>query len=330
MHLLYARFFTRAMAATGHAGGGNSAVSEPFAGLFTQGMVNHETYKDAAGRWVAPAEVRLEGAADARRAFKLSDGAEVAIGAIEKMSKSKRNVVDPDEIIESFGADTARWFMLSDSPPERDVIWTEEGVQAAAKFTQRLWRLVGELAGVAAPIGGEAPATIGPAAAEVRKAAHGALLAFGDDIEQLRFNRGVARIYDLANKLSAAIGAIETPEIGADLRFAFREAADILVQLFAPMMPHLAESCWNAIGHDDLVATTPWPVGDPSLVKEDVISLPVQVNGKKRADVTVSREADRAEIEAATLALDAVQRALDGKPVKKFIVVPQRIVNVVV
>ena len=330
LHLLYARFFTRAMAATGHAGAGDGVVSEPFAGLFTQGMVNHETYKDAAGQWVPPAALRFAGIGEARRAFKLSDGAEVTIGSIEKMSKAKKNVVDPDEIIATFGADTARWFMLSDSPPERDVIWTEDGVQAAAKFTQRLWRLVGELAGVAAPRGTPLPASSGPAAAEVRKAAHGALLAFGDDVEQLRFNRAVARIYDLANKLSAALGGIETPAIGDDLRWAFREAADILVQLFAPMMPHLAESCWHALGHEDLVALAPWPVGDPGLVKEDVVILPVQVNGKKRADVTVGREASQDEIRRATLALDPVRRAMEGRPVKKFIVVPQRIVNVVV
>ncbi len=335
LHLLYARFFTRAMARCGHADFKDAGtVAEPFAGLFTQGMVNHETYRDADGRWVAPAELRFEGPSDARRAYRLDTGAAVTIGAVEKMSKSKRNVVDPDEIIETYGADTARWFMLSDSPPERDVVWTEEGVQAAAKFAQRLWRLVGELAGLAAPVGTPAPAAMGqgapdPAAADVRKAAHGALLAFGDDIEQLRFNRAVARVYDLANRLSAAVGAIEVPEVGDDLRFAFREAADILVQLFAPMMPHLAESCWNAIGHDELVAERPWPVGDPSLVKEDVITLPVQVNGRKRADVTVANEAGAEEIEAATLALDAVRRALDGRPVKKFIVVPRRIVNVV-
>ncbi len=330
LHLLYARFFTRAMAATGHAGDGKDRVSEPFAGLFTQGMVNHETYKDAAGQWVPPAELRFEGAGDLRRAFKLSDGSEVTIGAVEKMSKSKRNVVDPDEIIQSFGADTARWFMLSDSPPERDVQWTEEGVQARAQFVQRLWRLVHEIAGIAAPVGTPAPAAIGTEAAALRKATHEALLHLGDDIEALHFNSAVARIYTLAKKLSEAIGAIETPDLGADLRFAYREAADVLVQLFAPMMPHLAESCWKAIGHDDLVALAPWPVGDPSLVKEDVISLPVQVNGKKRADVSVPVEASNAEIEAATLALDAVQRALEGRPVRKFIVVPKRIVNVVV
>ncbi len=326
LHLLYARFFTRAMAVTGHAG----AVREPFAGLFTQGMVNHETYRDGAGAWVAPAELRFETGPDGRRAIRLADGSAVEIGSIEKMSKSKRNVVDPDEIIESFGADTARWFMLSDSPPERDVIWTEDGVQAAAKFLQRVWRLTGELAGIAAPAGTPAPAVVGPAAADIRKAAHGALLRLEEDIDQLRFNRAIARIYDLVNKLAAAIGAVESPEIAPDLRFAFREAADILVQLFAPMMPHLAESCWAALGHDRLVAETRWPVGDPALVIEDTIMLPVQINGKKRADVTVGRADAPAAIEAAVLALDAVQRALEGRPVKKFVVVPQRIVNVVV
>ncbi|WP_246725267.1 class I tRNA ligase family protein, partial [Beijerinckia sp. L45] len=326
LHLLYARFFTRAMQASGHAG----EVREPFAGLFTQGMVNHETYKDSSGAWVTPAEVRFENTPEGRRALRMSDGAEVAIGSIEKMSKSKKNVIDPDEIIESFGADTARWFMLSDSPPERDVIWTEEGVQAAAKFLQRIWRLVGELAGVAAPIGTQAPATMSPAAADVRKAAHGALLRMNEDIDQLRFNRAIARIYDLVNKLAAAIGAIETPEIAPDLRFAFREAADILVQLFAPMMPHLAESCWAELGHTGLVAEASWPVGDPALVVEDVIVLPVQINGKKRADLSIGRTATQAEIEAAVLELDLVQKALEGRPVKKIIVVPQRIVNVVV
>ena len=326
LHLLYARFFTRAMQATGHAG----EVREPFAGLFTQGMVNHETYKDAAGAWVAPADVRFETTPDGRRALRMSDGAAVTIGSIEKMSKSKKNVIDPDEIIESFGADTARWFMLSDSPPERDVIWTEEGVQAAAKFLQRIWRLVGELGGVAAPVGTPAPASLSAAAADVRKAAHGALLRMEEDIDQLRFNRAIARIYDLVNKLTAAIGAIETPDIGDDLRFAFREVADILVQLFAPMMPHLAESCWAELGHTGLVAEAAWPVGDPALVVEDVIVLPVQINGKKRADLTIGRTAAQAEIEAAVLGLDLVQKALEGRPVKKMIVVPQRIVNVVV
>jgi leucyl-tRNA synthetase len=326
LHLLYARFFTRAMQATGHAG----EVREPFAGLFTQGMVNHETYKDASGAWVAPADVMIETGPEGRRAKKLGDGGDITIGSIEKMSKSKKNVIDPDEIIESFGADTARWFMLSDSPPERDVIWTEEGVQAASKFLQRIWRLTGELAGVAAPIGTPVPAQFSAEAADVRKAAHGALLRMEEDIGQLRFNRAISRIYDLVNKLAAAIGAIETADISPDLRFAFREAGDILVQLFAPMMPHLAESCWAVLGHETLVAEAGWPIGNPALVVEDVIVLPVQINGKKRADLTIGRTASQPEVEAAVLGLELVQKALEGRPVRKIIVVPQRIVNVVV
>ena len=325
LHLLYARFFTRAMAKTGHAPG----VSEPFAGLFTQGMVVHETYRAPDDTWVAPTELRFATGADGREAFRLSDGAPVTIGGIEKMSKSKRNTVDPDEIIGTFGADTARWFMLSDSPPERDVIWTEEGVQGAGKFVQRLWRLVHELARVAAPLGAAPPASFGDAAAEVRKAAHRALLKVEEDIGRLRFNRAIAQVYDLHNRLSAAIGAIETDRIGADLAFAFREGADILVQLFAPMMPHLAEEAWRLLGHHESVAAAPWPMPDASLVREDMISLPVQVNGKKRGDVAVPREADNAAVEAAVLALDVVQRALEGRPVRKVVVVPQRIVNVV-
>ena len=253
----------------------------------------------------------------------------IEIGPIEKMSKSKRNTIDPDEIIETYGADTARWFVLSDSPPERDVIWTDAGVQGAAKFVQRAWRLVDELASLAAPRDAAKPAEFSAEAAEVRKLAHAALVKVEEDILRLRFNRAVAQLYDLANKLSTAVGAIATPEIAADLRYAFREAADIFVQLFAPMMPHLAEEAWVRLGHNTLVANTPWPVADRALIVEDTINLPVQVNGRKRADLVIARDADQATIEKAALALDGVQRALEGKAVKKVIIVPQRIVNVV-
>ncbi|VTZ50639.1 Leucine--tRNA ligase [Methylocella tundrae] len=324
LHLLYARFFTRAMQATGHVG----ALKEPFAGLFTQGMVVHETYRSKEGEWVSPAEIRLEAAAYGRKAFRLDDGEEIVIGAIEKMSKSKRNTVDPDEIISTFGADTARWFVLSDSPPERDVIWTEEGVQGAGKFVQRLWRLVGELIF----LGGEAsaaPAEFSPAAAAIRRAAHGALIKVEEDIERLRFNRAIAQVHDLANRLGAAVGAIDSEIVAPDLRYAFREAAEILVPLFAPMMPHLAEECWSRLGREGLVSEAAWPVADRALVVEETMELPVQVNGKKRADLVIDRAADNPAIEAAALALEAVQRALEGRPVKKIIIVPQRIVNVV-
>jgi len=322
LHLLYSRFFTRAMKKTGHVG-----VDEPFAGLFTQGMVVHETYKAKSGDWVEPANVKIEGMGDARSATLLTTGEPIEIGSIEKMSKSKKNTVDPDDIIEAYGADTARWFMLSDSPPERDVIWSEEGVQASWRFLQRLWRLNGEVAGVTAPA--QRPAEFGEQALTVRKAAHRALNNVTDDIAKLRFNRCVAHIYEFANALSDAIGSAETAP-APDFACALREAGDILVRLFHPMMPHLAEECWAALGHKTLVATEAWPQVEADLLVENTITLPVQVNGKKRADVVVPREAGKDEIEAAVLALDAVIKALDGKSPKKVIVVPQRIVNVVV
>jgi leucyl-tRNA synthetase len=325
LHLLYARFFTRAMQATGHVG----ALKEPFSGLFTQGMVVHETYRSKAGEWFYPADVRIEARPDGRRAFHIDSGKEIAIGPIEKMSKSKKNTVDPDDIISAYGADTARWFVLSDSPPERDVIWTEEGVQGAAKFVQRLWRLAGELARLAAPAGTPPPANSSLAAAGIRRAVHMSLIRIEEDIERLRFNRAVAQVHDLANKLSAAIGAVESDNVEPDMRAVFREAADILVLMIAPMMPHLAEECWAALGHADLAAEAAWPLADLALVVEDTIALPVQVNGRKRADLVVARDAGRAAIEAAALALEPVRRALDGRPVKKIVIVPQRIVNVV-
>ncbi|APF38799.1 leucine--tRNA ligase [Chelatococcus daeguensis] len=325
LHLLYSRFFTRAMKATGHVG-----LDEPFAGLFTQGMVVHETYRDASGAWVQPAEVRIESDGGARKAFHVSTGEPISIGSIEKMSKSKKNTIDPDEIIGTYGADTARWFMLSDSPPERDVIWTEEGVQGAHRFVQRLWRLIGEVVAVTDATDGSAETTLDEASLILRKAAHRALATVEDDVLKLRFNRCVAQVYELSNALQAALNGIRDGEPpAADMRFALREAASILVQLVAPMMPHLAEECWKVLGFETLVAETHWPKADKALLVEDVITLPVQVNGKKRADVTVPRDADNATVEAAALALEAVQRATEGRPVRKIIVVPQRIVNVV-
>jgi leucyl-tRNA synthetase len=243
------------------------------------------------------------------------------------MSKSKKNTVDPDEIIGSYGADTARWFMLSDSPPERDVIWTEEGVQGAGRFVQRVWRLVGELADRAASATDGASAD-GPVATATRKAAHKALAAVEDDVERLRFNRCVAHLYELANSLQDLVNQAKASD-EAGLAVAFREAGRIFVQLLGPMMPHLAEECWEALGQPGLVADTAWPEVDRSLLVEDAITLPVQVNGKKRADVTVPRDADQKAIEAAVLSLEAVQRAMEGRPARKIIVVPQRIVNVV-
>ena len=321
LHLLYSRFFTRAMKATGHL----NTVEEPFEGLFTQGMVVHETYKGPQG-WVTPAEIRIEETDGQRSATMLSDGAPVEIGSIEKMSKSKKNVVDPDDIIASYGADTARWFMLSDSPPDRDVIWTEAGVEGAHRFVQRVWRLVSE----AAPhLAGIAPgaASAGEAGA-ISKAAHKAVKAVGEDIGKLAFNKAVARLYELVNAVHGPAGTL-SQETDAATKGALREALEMLIRMIAPMMPHLAEECWSTLGCEGLVANQKWPDFDPALVVDNEITYPVQVNGKKRGDLTIARDADQAAVENAALALDAVVKALDGKPPRKVIVVPQRIVNVV-
>jgi leucyl-tRNA synthetase len=244
------------------------------------------------------------------------------------MSKSKRNTVGLDEIAGTAGADTARWFILSDSPPERDVIWTEEGAQGVWRFVQRLWRLIADAAQVAAATDSPRPVEFSPGAVALRKAAHRALARVSEDIDRLRFNVCVAHIREFANAFQTSLAELEAPP-AADYRWAVREAAGIMILLFHPMMPHLAEECWEVLGYSTLVATESWPVLEPGLLLEDTVTLPVQINGKRRADVTVARDAKNSEIEAAVLALDAVKRLLDGKPPKKVIIVPHRIVNVV-
>ncbi|MBP1851861.1 leucine--tRNA ligase [Rhizobium halophytocola] len=326
LHLLYSRFFTRAMRETGHLD-----ASEPFKGLFTQGMVVHETYKlgsGANGQWVAPADIAIEDVDGVRSARMISTGEPVSIGSIEKMSKSKKNVVDPDDIIASYGADTARFFVLSDSPPERDVIWSEAGAEGAHRFVQRIWRLVTE----AAPKLRDAkavPAQDGEGLA-ISQAAHKALKAIGEDYEKFAYNKAVARLYELVNLIAQPLGKVAAGTGDATLLPAARDAVEILLHLIAPMAPHLAEECWQLIGQDGLIAQAKWPVFDAALVVENDMLLPIQINGKKRAELTIAREATKNEVEAAVLALDAVQTALNGQSPKKIIVVPQRIVNIVI
>jgi leucyl-tRNA synthetase len=324
LHLLYSRFFTRAMRATGHVG-----MDEPFSGLFTQGMVVHETYRDASGQWISPADIVIESSPGGRIARKKSDGSSVEIGAVEKMSKSKRNTVDPDDIIGDYGADTARLFMLSDSPPDRDVIWSEEGVQGAARFVQQLWRLIGEIERIAAPPGTPVRSIANPQAVAIRKVVHSHLARVQDHIERLRFNTAIAEIRKLANALSAAIGAVTDDRQGPEIAAAFREAGEILVSVFAPMMPHLAEECWRRLGHEGMISSASWPVVDEALARDDEIVIPVQVNGKKRGELVVPRDIDAKALEDAALKLEVVQKALEGRMVRKVVVVPQRIVNVV-
>jgi leucyl-tRNA synthetase len=321
LHLLYSRFFTRARKETGHAG-----LDEPFDGLFTQGMVNHETYKLEDGTWVTPADVRIIDEEGGRFAEHVKTGDPIIIGPIEKMSKSKHNTVDPEDIIGHYGADTIRWFMLSDSPPERDVQWTEAGVEGAWRFVQRLWRLIGDLGPRACPPGTDMPEAFSDEALALRRAAHKALHEVSRNIEALRFNRAVAHIYEFTNTLSA-LGENN----GEGLAWALREALEILIILTGPMMPHLAEECWNALGaRETLLAQTPWPEAESELLIEDTVTIAVQVNGKRRDELTVARDAAKEDIESAALKLDNVVRAIEGREVKKVIVVPLRIVNVVV
>lgn len=341
LHLLYSRFFTRAMKATGHL----NVVEEPFDGLFTQGMVVHETYRigsGASGQYVTPAEVRVDMVEGERKAALISDGTPVEIGAIEKMSKSKKNVVDPDDILANYGADTARWFVLSDSPPDRDVIWTEAGVEGAHRFVQRVWRQVSEAAPALAGVS-PAQGVSGPAL-ELSRMAHRAAKQVAEDIERIAFNKGIARLYELVNAIQAlapagAFTASKSELSGANVLGgrslnpenapALRQALEMLVIMIAPMMPHLADECWSTLGGTGFVAEWPWPAYDPSLVVDSEIVLPVQVNGKKRGDLTIARDADQGAVEKAVLALDFVQKALEGKAPRKVIIVPQRIVNVV-
>ncbi len=314
LHLLYSRFFTRALKQCGYLG-----LEEPFAGLFTQGMVGHETYRGPDGGWLSPEEVRrAEGGG-----FETLDGQAVAVGRSEKMSKSKKNTVDPAHIIATYGADTARWFMLSDSPPDRDMEWTDAGVEGAFRFVQRVWRIVNDgLDGLPA-VGTPAPERFDVAALALRRTSHKTVEAFTSHLEKFHFNSAVARLYELSNELGGFAAEHD------DDRWAQREAFETLVRLAGPMMPHLAEELWQRLGHDTLLVDQPWPVADPALTRDDVLTVAVQVNGKLRATIALPREAEDDTARAAALAEPAVQRALAGKTPRKVIVVRNRIVNVV-
>ncbi len=303
LHLLYARFWTRALARIGKV-----EVTEPFASLFTQGMVTHETYSrtdpvNGQPVYFSPAEVERGGESAVLKA----DGQPVEIGRVIKMSKSKKNVVDPDEIVATHGADAIRWFMLSDSPPERDLPWSEAGIEGCSRFVQRLWRLFGQF---------DALATGDDKALDRKR--DQTVHAVAADIEALSFNKAVARIYEFASAVDKAAPS------------ASRSAAiRTLLLLVAPMMPHLAEEAWAAMGQPGLVAEAAWPEVDPALLVEDEVTVAIQVLGKLRDTVTVAKGLPKDELEALALASDKVQRALDGRPVKKVIVVPDRLVNLV-
>ena len=293
LHLLYARFWTRALKHIGKLD-----IAEPFAGLFTQGMVTHETYKSADGRWLSPDDIR--------DGIETATGKAVTVGRVEKMSKSKKNTIDPEPIVDQYGADAVRWFMLSDSPPERDLHWSESGIEGAWRFIQRLWRIVStEEAGDGEDI-------------DLRRTAHRTIKGVSDDIEALQFNKAVARLYALSN-------AIEKARPSHDRVQAVRT----LLLLVAPMVPHVAEEAWAAAGNEGLIAEAAWPALDQAMLIDDEVTIAIQVNGKLRDTLTFPKGAPRERVEAAALASDKVVQFLGGKSPRKVIVVPDRLVNLV-
>ncbi|MCG8443409.1 MAG: leucine--tRNA ligase [Caulobacterales bacterium] len=317
LHLLYARFFTRAMRDIGLA---DMSEPEPFQGLFTQGMVTHETYQAGDGRWLSPGEVAERDGA----LVEIATTTPVARGGVEKMSKSKRNVVDLDEFVADFGADVVRWFVLSDSPPERDVEWSAAGVEGAWRFIQRIWSAVDAAPEDAenplhAPAGGQGPAL------ELRRATHKTIAAVTDGAENFRFNVAVAAIHEFVNTLRRIEG--DAP----GLEEAQAEARGVLARLIAPFLPHLAEECWERLGGEGFVCDAPWPEADPTLTSDDIVLLPIQVNGKKRGEIESEkgRKLSAADAESRARSVPGVARALEGLTVRKVIVVPDRIINIV-
>jgi leucyl-tRNA synthetase len=314
LHLLYSRFFTRALTQCGYLD-----LAEPFAGLFTQGMVCHQTYQSADGEWLFPEEVEI---LDDGRVVDRA-GRPVAAGRHEKMSKSKKNVVGLDAIVDTYGADTARLYLLSDSPPERDLEWTATGIEGIWRYVNRLWRMVSEPP-VALPAAGSAmPAALSPALVAIRRATHKAIAAVTDDLDKFRFNRAVARIRELTNALD------ELPAAKPGAAQVYREGLETLALLLGPMMPHLAEEMWEALQGSGLLAQQSWPKADPELTRDEQVTIAVQVNGKLRATLDIARDSDKGAVENAALALPQVLRWLEGHQPRKVIVVPNRIVNIV-
>ena len=318
LHLLYSRFFCRAMRDAGLL---PLESGEPFQALFTQGMVTHETYKSTDGQWLSPEEIEESD----NGYIEISTQKPVTTGPIEKMSKSKKNTVDPTEIISDFGADVARWFVLSDSPPERDVEWTQSGVEGSWRFAQKVWAVVDALP-EGAPSEGAALPEMDDAGLELRKLSHRAVQAISDAIDGFRFNSAIATIHEWINALRKAESQAETDALLA----ARIESISFLARALTPFMPHLAEEIWGRIGGEGLVSIASWPVVDEALLKDDTITLPVQVNGKKRAEIQVAADAAKDDIEAIALSHSNVKSFTDGQTIRKIIVVPGRIVNIVV
>jgi leucyl-tRNA synthetase len=315
LHLLYARFITKALADEGMV-----SVREPFAGLFTQGMVTHETYRKPSGEWVEPGSVEITAEGAARRATLVETGEPLVIGDVEKMSKSKKNTVAPGEIFEVYGVDAARLFVLSDSPPERDTQWTSGGVQGAWRFVNRVWEEFDSQPAEAAAAAGE-----DEAASTLRRATHKLVKQVTEAIETFRFNSGIARLYEFLNTLKANPAQGASPALLA----ARQEALSAFARLIGPFTPHLAEEGWTRIGGQGMVVEAPWPDFDPALTEDAVKVLPVQVNGKRRGEISAPAGAEPAEVEKIVLDDPEIARRLEGLTIRKVIVVKDRIVNIV-
>lgn len=315
LHLLYSRFFTRALKKCGYL-----SAEEPFAGLLTQGMICHETYKDADGKWIVPTDAVPD---ENGQMVHKDDGRPVDVGPSIKMSKSKKNVVDPELIIATYGADTARLFMLSDSPPERDLEWTDSGVDGAWRYLNRLWRLITEPKAPFAAKGTAQPKNLSSVAQKVHSTIHKTIAAVTDDLAKFHFNKAVARLRELTNTLGDMDG------VEGDDSWVLREGYEYLVRLIAPMTPHIAAELWSELGHESVLCEVTWPIADDALLVDDNVIIPIQINGKRRDQLEVPKDMDKGEVEKLALASEKVQAALEGKAPKKVIVVPNRIVNVV-
>jgi len=316
LHLLYSRFFMRALRQCGYID-----LTEPFAGLMTQGMVCHATFRDSAGDWVLPVDVDDT---DGEKLTSRRSGKPVTMGRSEKMSKSRKNVVDPEAIIDSYGADTARLFMLSDSPPDRDLDWTDSGIDGAWRYINRLWRMTIAPMVELTPVGAGQPESLGPIATEVHRASHKTIHAVSDDLDKFHFNKAVARIRELTN----AVDRLQANEPGAG--WVLREGLETIVRLIGPMMPHLGEELWQTLGHSEILAEMPWPDADGSLLEDSTVTVAVQVNGKLRGTLELVKDCPREDVESQALSLTAVVSTMSGAQAKKIIVIPNRIVNIVV
>jgi leucyl-tRNA synthetase len=343
LHLLYSRFFTKALRDCGYLD-----IDEPFSGLFTQGMVTHETYQDSEGKWLYPGEVHKETVSETKpgeptkkkgphgktltgypptvgiyKYTKISDSSPVKTGPAIKMSKSKKNTVDPQDILDTYGADAVRLFILSDSPPERDLEWSEAGIEGAWKFINKLYRYIDDTKDLPGKVKGKEPDTFSPKAKELRSRTHSTICGVGEDIENFHLNKAVAKIREFFNHIVAFQAETD------DEKWALQEAVESLIRVINPMAPHIAEELWERLGNKTLLVDMYWPEANKSLLASDSVTIGVQVNGKLRASITLPKDADKELAESTAMADPGVQRALEGKEVRKVIVVPNRIVNVV-